>query len=200
MVSWIWSEAKLLQLKASRKEFTEPQRIRVFWIHQRTHGQEQGCDICILKQTPATLGESVSELLQTQKLIQCNPGPDTANTYVWDSLSEDIHVWRLSTSAPDTSKTNGDQSTDLQIYIISRWHRPYMICGEEERERHWGGAIQMHIQRDRRQSTHALVWTLTYLHLNLNGSKFFRSHSWKLQRMEIWREDLKLRNLFPPEF
>lgn len=116
------------------------------------------------------------------------------------------HVWRhtcLKTfyiCSWHTSQTNADQSTDSHIYIISRWHRPYMIYGEEERERHWGGAIQMHIQRDRRQSTHALVWTLTYLHLNLNGSKFFRSHSWKLQRMEIWREDLKLRNLFPPEF
>lgn len=26
------------------------------------------------------------------------------------------------------------------------------------------------------------------------------THTWKLQRMEIWREDLKLKNLFPPEF
>lgn len=77
------------------------------------------------------------------------------------------------------------------MYIVD------LIYGEEEEERHWGGAIQMHIQRDRRQSTHALVWTLTYLHLNFNGSKFFRSHSWKLQRMEIWREDLKLRNFSP---
>ena len=26
------------------------------------------------------------------------------------------------------------------------------------------------------------------------------THTWKLQRMEIWREDLKLKNLFPLEF
>ena len=26
------------------------------------------------------------------------------------------------------------------------------------------------------------------------------THTWKLQRREIWREDLKLKNLFPPEF
>lgn len=47
-----------------------------------------------------------------------------------------------------THITNTDQNTELWNYIISRWHRPCMIYGEEEEERHWGGAIQMHIQRD----------------------------------------------------
>lgn len=54
-----------------------------------------------------------------------------------DNTSEDIHVWRhtcLKTfyaCSWHTSQTNTDQSTDWQIYIISRWRRPYMIYGKK---------------------------------------------------------------------
>lgn len=44
--------------------------------------EEQDYDVCIPQQTPATLGEFVSEVLQTQKLTQHNPGPYIANRYV----------------------------------------------------------------------------------------------------------------------
>lgn len=134
---------------------------------------------------------------------ECNSGPYIANTYVWKTVFRQdnvIDVWRLlRRTAPDTSQTNTGQSTELQNYIISRWHRPCMTYGRKRRKA-LRGAIQMRIQRDIRQSTHALVWTLTYLHLNFNGSKFFRSHTWKLQRMEIWRRSQVEEPFFPLSF
>lgn len=200
LIHLIWN--KSFKSKTNRQDFVETRVTHIFWTHWKA---------CQTRTGPWHLHPYANTNTSRRICIRdykhrntwCNPGPQTANTRLRQSLDNTnvINVWRLSTTAPDTQ--HRQILIKVQIYKTTLYQDdtgPTWSMGRKRKERHWGGAIQMHIQRDRRQSTHALVWTLTYLHLNFNGSKFFRSHSWKLQRMEIWREDLKLRNLFPPEF
>lgn len=85
-------------------------------------------------------------------------------------------------------------------HTLTKYRRqwPCMIYGRKRRKALRGCNTEAYM-REIRQSTHALVWTLTYLHLNLNGSKFFRSLMETPKNGDLERRS-QVEEPFSPEF
>ena len=135
---------------------------------------------------------------------ECNPGPYIANTYVWKTVFRQdnvINVWRLVKIAPDTHHKYWPKYRITKLHNIKMTQALRDLWGGRGRKALRGCNTDAYTKRYRRQSTHALVWTLTYLHLNFNGSKFFRSHTHG--NSKEWRSGEKIsswRTFFPLSF